>query len=453
MPRSSRIYRDERASSRVRYISSVTVDRTRNSTASRRLLHLAVHAQTSCAEHIDQHIQVESISPFAWLRTLSADSYRDPATLYNEPVCPPRSDRTPKSISAFILPPRVLTASIPWQPSIRPSNSMMSSLSRPVAPRPPGSRPTANDQRVPTDNRNTAWKMASLALEALGIAAEVTIHIDKRLPVQGGLGAGSANAVAALVGLEAELGITSQPGTSQMVAPGLASETWESTSNELSQNPGAPSFSRSMRKGWEAKRFEIAIQVGSDVPLFLIGGTVLGLDRGQQVSPLPDLEPTWCVIAMPEIGVSTAQAFRDWDALCAAGDLTAEASQDRLKELSRAYAGAFSGEIPEGRQGAGSSGVLTLGEDLAGPLESALVRTGITSWIENDFERVVFPQHPSLAEIKRILAAPGTPEAALHASLSGSGSALFGLYRTRGDAEAAQVTVEERPRFQKCEAH
>jgi 4-diphosphocytidyl-2-C-methyl-D-erythritol kinase len=67
-----------------------------------------------------------------------------------------------------------------------------------------------------------------------------------------------------------------------------------------------------------------------------------------------------------------------------------------------------------------------------------LVRTGISSWIENDFERVVFPQHPSLAEIKRILLGSGTPEAALHASLSGSGSALYGLYRTRGDAEAAR---------------
>jgi 4-diphosphocytidyl-2-C-methyl-D-erythritol kinase len=71
-----------------------------------------------------------------------------------------------------------------------------------------------------------------------------------------------------------------------------------------------------------------------------------------------------------------------------------------------------------------------------------LVRTGISSWIQNDFERVVFPQHPSLAEIKRILAAPGTPEAALHASLSGSGSALFGLYQTRGDAEAAQQRLK-----------
>jgi len=270
-------------------------------------------------------------------------------------------------------------------------------------------RLTSNDSRVPCDARNTAWKMVALALEALGVAAEVEIHIEKRLPVQGGLGAGSANAVAALIGLEAELGPEGQPG-----APALASETWETA------------------------RLQLAAQVGSDVPLFLIGGTVLGLDRGQQVHPLPDIDPTWCVIATPAIGVSTPQAFRDWDALCATEGLTQQASQDKLNELSRAYASAFAEAIPRGGQGTGSSGVLSLGEDRAGPQESALVRTGITSWIQNDFERVVFPQHPSLAEIKRILAATGTPEAALLAMLSGSGSALFGLYLTRGDAEAAR---------------
>src|SRR5580692_8116975 len=69
-------------------------------------------------------------------------------------------------------------------------------------------RVTCNDRRVPTDGRNTAFKMVELALEVLGRAAEVQIHIDKQLPIQGGLGAGSANAVAALVGLETELGIT-----------------------------------------------------------------------------------------------------------------------------------------------------------------------------------------------------------------------------------------------------
>ena len=67
-------------------------------------------------------------------------------------------------------------------------------------------RLTSNDSRVPTDSRNTAWKMVSLALEELSLTADVDIHIEKRLPVQGGLGAGSANAVAALVGLERELG-------------------------------------------------------------------------------------------------------------------------------------------------------------------------------------------------------------------------------------------------------
>ena len=284
-------------------------------------------------------------------------------------------------------------------------------------------RLTSNDSRVPTDSRNTAWKMVALALEALGLSAEVEIHIEKRLPVQGGLGAGSANAVAALVGLEAELGI----GNELRALPPFEQKALEGW--------GTP---KGGRPGWPARRLQLAAQVGSDVPLFLIGGAILGLDRGQQVYPLPDFEPVWCVIATPAVGVSTPQAFRDWDALCASESLTAEASTDKLNELSRVYASAFVGAIPQGGQGTGSSGVLPFGENLAGPQESALVRTGISSLVENDFERVVFPQHPPLSEIKRLLAASGTPEAALHVSLSGSGSALFGLYQTRGDAEAAR---------------
>jgi 4-diphosphocytidyl-2-C-methyl-D-erythritol kinase len=160
------------------------------------------------------------------------------------------------------------------------------------------------------------------------------------------------------------------------------------------------------------------------------------------VYPLPDIEAVWCVVAVPDVGVSTAQAFSDWDALCTAEGLTQELSQAKLKELSRAYASAFAGSFPQGGHGTGSSGVLSNQEDLAGPQESALVRTGITNWIQNDFERVVFPQYPPFAEIKRILAAAGTPEAALHASLSGSGSALYGLYLTREDAQAALVRLQ-----------
>ena len=256
-------------------------------------------------------------------------------------------------------------------------------------------RLTSNERRVPCDARNTAWKMVELALSQLEITAEVYIHIEKELPIQGGLGAGSANAVAALAGLESELNLESEAGAS-----------------------------------WRTERMRLAAQVGSDVPLFLIGGAVLGLDRGQMVFPMPDLEEMWCVVAIPSVGVSTPQAFRDWDALCESTGLTAEASEAKLNELSRVYASSLAGT----ESWDGSSGVLALGEDLAGPQVSALVRTGIA----NDFEQVVFPQHPLLSEIKRTLAASGTPEAALHASLSGSGSALFGLYRGQRDAEAAR---------------
>jgi 4-diphosphocytidyl-2-C-methyl-D-erythritol kinase len=224
-------------------------------------------------------------------------------------------------------------------------------------------RLTSNDSWVPTDSRNTAWKMVALALAALGLSAEVEIHIDKRLPVQGGLGAGSGNAVAALVGLEVELGIGNEllglPPFEQNALEGWGTEhSWYGQEQpntkamnltlDQPQKPRAPSFRLfsgervGNQQDWPARRLEIAAQVGSDVPLFLIGGTVLGLDRGQEVHPLPDIEPTWCVVATPEIGVSTPQAFRDWDALCAAEGLTAEASTDKLKLLSRACASAGS---------------------------------------------------------------------------------------------------------------
>jgi 4-diphosphocytidyl-2-C-methyl-D-erythritol kinase len=65
---------------------------------------------------------------------------------------------------------------------------------------------TTNHPFVPRDARNTAWRMVEQCLERLGVAAEVAVNIDKRLPVQGGMGAGSANAAAALLGLERELG-------------------------------------------------------------------------------------------------------------------------------------------------------------------------------------------------------------------------------------------------------
>jgi 4-diphosphocytidyl-2-C-methyl-D-erythritol kinase len=268
-------------------------------------------------------------------------------------------------------------------------------------------RITSSDPRVPTDGRNTAFKSADLVLKALQATAEIHIHIEKRLPVQGGLGAGSANAVAAMIGVERELRVHG-------VAP----------------LPGP-------------EKLRIAAEIGSDVPLFLIGGAVLGVGRGEKVYPLPDLPVTHCVLALPEIGVSTPQAFRDWDALHTEAPepapglspnaaLTPRQPSDRLKELSRALASALC--EPH------SSGVFRSAEDLAGNPLLALVRTGI----ENDFEEVVFPKNPSLGEIKRVLAASDHPEyAASYAALSGSGSALFGLYWTADAAAAAEARLKK----------
>jgi 4-diphosphocytidyl-2-C-methyl-D-erythritol kinase len=88
----------------------------------------------------------------------------------------------------------------------------------------------------------------------------------------------------------------------------------------------------------------------------------------------------------------------------------------------------------------GLSGIARRTGDLAENPLLALVRTGI----ENDFEEVAFSQHPSLRSTKRDLVGsdliPG--RGALYAALSGSGSALFGLYRSQADAEAAQQRVQ-----------
>jgi 4-diphosphocytidyl-2-C-methyl-D-erythritol kinase len=267
---------------------------------------------------------------------------------------------------------------------------------------------TSDDARVPLDERNTAFKSVKLVLEGKDAEAAVSIYIDKRLPVQGGLGAGSANAVAALIGLEREL-------SSHGVAP----------------LPGP-------------ERLRIAAGVGSDVPLFLIGGAVLGVGRGEEVYPMPDLPVTPCVVALPELGVSTPQAFRDWDArhgFSAVGALTRAAGSDRLNELSRALSAALCEPHSSGvfQEDLAAKTVLSAeSADGLSPLH-ALVRTGI----ENDFEEVVFPQNPLFGEIKRVLAGSEDPEAAaLYVSLSGSGSALFGLYGSQEVARAAVARLD-----------
>jgi 4-diphosphocytidyl-2-C-methyl-D-erythritol kinase len=209
----------------------------------------------------------------------------------------------------------------------------------------------------------------------------VVIEIDKRLPIQGGLGGASANAVAALLGLE------------------LASQ-------------------KALRA---AERLAIAADVGSDLPLFLVGGAVLGVGRGEQVYPLPDLPAAACVVVTPEVGVSTPRAFAEWDRT---QKLTLSAPSDRMLEFGRAVsawpsASSYSG-APR-RRGRAENPLLDF------------VRAGI----DNDFERVVFPEYPELCEGKRALLQAG----AKYASLSGSGSAIYGLFASPQAARRAAARL------------
>ncbi len=261
---------------------------------------------------------------------------------------------------------------------------------------------SSNDPRLPTDSRNTVHRMVSAALDTMGVAASVRVRLQKNLPVQGGLGAGSANAAAALLGLLRQLAPVGTLTGAQQLA--------------------------------------LAERIGSDVPLFLIGGTVYGHDRGQRVQPYPDLPAMPCVIVAPGVGSSTPQAFRAWDAHVAS--LSPAATQSRLEELCRLYAAA----AVAGGRGVGNS---QSPDDLGGPFSadraadslSALVGAGLN----NDFESVVFEQHPFLRDSKRALTGEGSVPAeqqAILAMLSGSGSSLFGLYRTWDDAKAAQARAQ-----------
>jgi 4-diphosphocytidyl-2-C-methyl-D-erythritol kinase len=261
------------------------------------------------------------------------------------------------------------------------------------------------DPRVPLDSSNTCYRIAERVLDELGAQGRVRIEIEKRLPVQGGLGAASSNAVATMVALERAL----------------------------------------KKKLSAAARPRIAAEVGSDLPLFLVGGTTLGVGRGEEVYPLPDLPAVAMVVVTPEVGVSTAQAFADWDALVESGaelrsawtgggarphtthphtsrdQLTPPGPSDRLFEVGYVLSAWLSG-LP-------NTGASAKGGSRAGNLLLDLVRTGI----ENDFEKVVFPQYPELRDIKGALERVGSR----YASLSGSGSTLYGLFRSPADAVKA----------------
>jgi len=267
------------------------------------------------------------------------------------------------------------------------------------------------DPRVPKDQSNTCYRTVEPAMAAFQAKGRVVIDIEKKLPVQGGLGGGSANAVAVLLALERAL------------------------KKQLS----------------DADKLRIAADVGSDLPLFLVGGTVLGLGHGEEVSLLTDLPSVACVIATPEISISTPQAFADWDRLEASTNdaaeraatrsksakLTGSSPSDRMNTCFRRFSALLNGLSQNKiRTGKDLSGVLVpRGRGRAENPLLDLVRTGI----ENDFERVVFPKYPELIKVKRVLEEAG----AFYASLSGSGSAIYGLFASKPSAAKAVARLRK----------
>ena len=216
---------------------------------------------------------------------------------------------------------------------------------------------------VPEDEANLVWRAAHRLWGALGRRGDprgVAITIVKRIPVAAGLGSGTADAIAALRGL---------------------CRLWDA-----SLGP--------------ARLHEVAAEVGTDGPFFLVGGTALGVGRGDEVYPLAELPRHWAVIAVPPRRVSAAAAYGWMDR-----DVAASARRRRL----------------------GVGGTRRL-PSFAGSTLDLVAMT-------NDLERPVARRRPEIRAAIRMLAGAG----ALTAAMTGSGSAVFGLFTRRARAiEAAR---------------
>ena len=129
---------------------------------------------------------------------------------------------------------------------------------------------------VPLDRTNLVWKAAEAlwrALRRTGPVRDMVVRPEKRIPLQAGLGGGSADAAATLIAL---------------------ARTW--------RVPVRPS-----------QLTDVAAVLGADVPFFLSGGTALGLGRGDEVYPLADLPRHWIVLLVPGFGVSSRDAYAWYD--------------------------------------------------------------------------------------------------------------------------------------------
>jgi 4-diphosphocytidyl-2-C-methyl-D-erythritol kinase len=194
--------------------------------------------------------------------------------------------------------------------------------------------------------------------QELKLRGGVEIELKKTIPAGRGLGGGSSDAAAALLGYL-----------------------------RLTKKKLAP-----------ARLLGIASSLGADVPFFLLGGRALGVNKGDEIYPLPDIpKANFLVVSPKEIHVPTPDAYRWLEAEPLA--LTNSAETSKLFQF------------------------------------CALSWSAQGSGLSNDFEAPVFRRHPRLDRIKRELLQRGAAEA----SLAGSGSAVFGVFPNPAMARRAAV--------------
>lgn len=126
-----------------------------------------------------------------------------------------------------------------------------------------------SEPALPTDDRNLVVRAARLLQEAAGIKAGARIVLDKRIPLAAGLGGGSSDAAATLLGLNRLWGLR-----------------------------------------WRRERLvELAVKLGMDVPFFLGRGRALGTSRGEVLSALPGVGGYALVLVNPGVGLSTQEVY------------------------------------------------------------------------------------------------------------------------------------------------
>ncbi|MEV1049716.1 4-(cytidine 5'-diphospho)-2-C-methyl-D-erythritol kinase [Streptomyces sp. NPDC049887] len=225
--------------------------------------------------------------------------------------------------------------------------------------------------QVPLDRTNLAARAAELLAARYGIDPAVHIHIDKDIPVAGGMAGGSADGAGALLACDA---------------------LWST---------GA---SREELLG-------ICAELGSDVPFSLVGGAALGTGRGERLTELPVGGAFHWVFAVADGGLSTPAVYREFDRLSEGTDVPAPtASPLLLDALRTGDAGALAGALVNDLQPA----ALSLRPSLADTLRTGTEAGALAALVSGSGPTTAFlaKNADSAGQIAEALLASGTCRAA-----------------------------------------